>query len=1225
MIHHRFSTFLFIISLIIVGCQEKIQQSNLALNESEFCFDEKLVSISRNGNNYYIGTESSGHIYLYSSKTNCIVDTFNIKNCGRIYKVKEINNPDSFYVGTQNMGLKKVILENRKNLKIIDNYIIQGKDDRYSCYDIFIDGEVTYAMTSHGIFQVLQSDTLSPVFASLKGNIPDPLVANNMVKESGYLFVATAEGLIRITPAQDGFDLIEIAIKKNFNNVFNHDGFVYALSDSLFKIDPTNLKYVRYSLSSASKYYFYAEGIHYFLNDNYLIFANNETLDRPDKHKHLTTRRKLSIEGHNVIADSPDFCMIVADNALWQVGHHLPGIFGDLKEGGAKLACTDGESVYFLIGQKIYKLKPDNIAEEILELKELEGIRFMECSIDGKYLYFVNSKNEVLRQSFNIPWYQLWSNNPELIEKSEREITAMCFHNSVPGVILGVRDGLICMNKVKDETTIDTLILEKHNGIDSIPYIRRFNTGPSYYYVPTMNEGLFYGAGKKLKILGESDTLKFIRDVAYSQCDSLPYIITNKLLFINRDEMVSNDNYGSRLLVSGNNIYIPGEVRGVRAIHLSPSGKILQDTILFPDIPFKAESSLYLHNIVYLGGQSGVIALNPQNASDYNYNYVKFVDKTVVSRQFLKSLLSIIIIVLTVVVFFWLNESYTTRKRRKNKIQHLAKKFKNWLDEIDAPDLSQQIKDYIDKSVQKESMRNLDYMEKEGDKLSSCIASFLQDKGMKGKEQAEKTSIARQIDRLNIRRDILNQQKSLLQDKDEASQKIIYEIDAIGNEIDNLIKLDKQAIVQDVIDEISMHISDTSKQIAIVTNEHWKKFHQESLSYRLGKLLDSTIFSLLDNNTKEDIRELGSEVIRLYEVSHGEKMERSKEIGQKLDTLTIKATLKLKDVLSEYKLKYENLAHNNESRFEEREINEFDFFQLASAIEFYRQKIETEEYVALYRLIFEDKEDKNFSINYKPIAYELKQTKIIRKIMNYRVHNSQRKLYELKKYIEENLQDIIEIMSLHIREEIKTLEDLSCEKNDEDLKNFLRVSYNNLAEKVESLKDDDINSLLYLIERTNMFDGRVEMFKQLLNIRKLVSSKRLNGKEKSDLEDTIYKFYVPSLAYNVDMDVYDSLLRITMNDKNNPPKGIAGNADPIQQSFFILAVAMAKGEKPEDCESYFSHSTNNASRSRAKGYATKWVNSSYALGLGEKFQDKNNTLYSSVAAYYLYNIAEPAQ
>lgn len=654
---------------LFTACQDRNEEANLLLNENEICFNEKLVSITQNGENYYIGTESSGRIYVYSSEKNDVIDTLNTKY-GRIYQVKQAKEANTFYVGTQNKGLKKAHKEGDR-LITDTTYFIKGKEDRYSCYDVFIDNDAIYAMTSHGIYQVVQSDTLKPIYAFFVDGNPNPFVASNMVKGGDYYFGATSKGLVRITPIIN--DTTTIPPQKDIKNVVCYNDTIYALSDSLYRIEPDNGKVIdAFELKTPAKIYYRADGINYFPSENQLTLAHDTTLlgSLPELHKKVRTRRQLSVEGrNNMIADSKDYSLLVTDHALWQVGHHLPSVFGELKEGGIKQACTGKNSVYFLMGKKVYKLDNGIVAKEVLELNEKGDINLMVCSLDGDSLYYVNQDNVVFRQSINKPWYKFRPNPADSIGKPEKEITAMCVHNSVPGVILALRDSLIFMSK--DATNAIKLT---HNDKEvSFPYIRRFTVGNSIF-APTMNDGLFCGKGKELHIVEGTENLQFIRDVAYSELFGSTYILTNRHLYL-RSNIIDNKNYGSRLLVSKDMIYIPGEVGGVRAIRLDENDEIQTDTILFPDITFSAESSLILNDTLYLGGPSGIIALSNQDVKEMIYQkgtlkfrYVKFEDKTN-DLSYFSMIISLLVGIAIVLVVLFFRER--TRRLNAKDVQEL--------------------------------------------------------------------------------------------------------------------------------------------------------------------------------------------------------------------------------------------------------------------------------------------------------------------------------------------------------------------------------------------------------------------------------------------------------------------------------------------------------------------------------------------------------------------------
>lgn len=746
----KYPAFLFALLVTICGCQNSGQRKNLLLNENELCFNnEKLASISKSGDIYYIGAESSGRIYEYSTEKNAVIDTLNI-DCGRIYHVKpSLDMVNTFWIGTQNMGLRKVYKEG-DSLKLSTAYTISGKDTRYSSYECYIDTttNTVYSMTSHGIFKVVENSTqLQPVYPEYEeGETPEPMVAANMIKSDDFLYVATAEGLAQIKTGCDKKESVIILLKNKYiNNITLHDGAIYAL---------TNNTLYRCNLSGAlidsiainpSKIYYYSNGIHYFLSENYLTLSRENTLHDLKQHMYVPLRRKLSIQGRNIVADSKDFSLMIAGNTILQVGHHLPSVFGEVKEGGAKLVCTDGKSLYYLLDKKIYNLEVgDSIAREVLELNEKGDIRFIECSSDGHSLYYINNLDEVYCCDLNSPKWKFWSPTKKYIGKPKKEITAVCSSSSVPGLILGIRDGLVNITEDNKINTITLLYNEKDSCI--IPYISRFAVRDidSCYMVPTMNDGLFYGKGMQLQLLNKTSNLQFIRDVAFSSNDTMPYILTNKhICNVCKDSILQNKNYSSRLLaLNPRTFYLPGEVSGVRCILFDENGILVSDSTLFPDISFKSESSMVLNGSVYLGGPSGVIAIDEETKT---WNYIIFKDSKVPN---LLLIMGIIFAVVLMVVFY---DRYKLGKRAmqtyKNGLILRVDELKT-VDDFLETDTRLQLENLmteieaVDISGRKEALERIREISKRIMEQTESIPSLLTQKLIEQTRQIEETCFA---------------------------------------------------------------------------------------------------------------------------------------------------------------------------------------------------------------------------------------------------------------------------------------------------------------------------------------------------------------------------------------------------------------------------------------------------------------------------------------------------
>lgn len=929
---HCYSIIWSVIAVFLFfGCQGNDEETNLLLGENEICFNEKLVSITRNGEYYYIGTESSGHIFVYSSTTDDVIDTLNT-DYGRIYQVKETHKDNIFFVGTQNMGLKKTHQHGDSLITDI-TYKIKGKGDRYSCYDIFFDNDTVYAMTSHGIFKVGKSDTLDSIFTHTDPNgVPNPLVANNMVKASGYLFAATDSGVVVIK----NHEVVDtIAEKIKIKNVAYHDNFIYALGDYLYKIDPVSRKIVDIvELKAPAKYYFYADSIHHFLSDSYMILAHDSVLHKPKQHKQVNTRRKLSLEGHNVIADGKEYSLLVVENALWQVGHHYPSVFGNLKkEGGVKLACTDGKSAYFLVGKKVYKLGANNVAEEALELKETGEIKLMECNQNGDSIFYVNNGDSVFRQS-------LKQGDSKLIGKSGKEITTMCVHKSVPGVILGVRDGLIC---IKQPNVIEpiTLIMDSCNK-DTIPYIRRFAVTESYYYTPTFNEGIFFGRGKSLNLLGETRTIQSIRDVACPNAENAAILfwLTNKYLYLSRNDSVPNINYGSRLFVSNldscNVVCIPGELRGVRVLKLNIKNSLLKDTILFSDMAFRPESSLMLNDtLCLLGGQSGVIAFSNEDVKEMfkenkslKYHYVEFRDKEKrLSFVIYLPFLAVLIIVIIYYVRYRVHKVKIKEiKRKRNKLnsklegnagaaEEFNYKFKSICEKINKYQLFWV---FIEEKRIDEISDNLDSLDKQ-------IHDYLNEESVK-KEVGER--VRSQIERLKQRCAGI---KSLLNQNYGASNEFQNKIESVSTRIDGIQQKSLESVSEDELNEISNELLNLNNRVHEYQNKKIKIIKQDALNEsetfkRKTKNLYISLNRLDDAKKYISNEQLRNEIDELKEQLSNDEVGLDDELNNRIQSIIDSVTWYLIERINDQIKKIEridegsNLIGDSESAKKQRDI-----------------------------------------------------------------------------------------------------------------------------------------------------------------------------------------------------------------------------------------------------------------------------------------------------------------
>lgn len=330
------------------------------------------------------------------------------------------------------------------------------------------------------------------------------------------------------------------------------------------------------------------------------------------------------------------------------------------------------------------------------------------------------------------------------------------------------------------------------------------------------------------------------------------------------------------------------------------------------------------------------------------------------------------------------------------------------------------------------------------------------------------------------------------------------------------------------------------------------------------------------------------------------------------------------------------MAIFNGSKMEE--VDETESINMKSTIDLYNERIRDEIRIKTYKLIFEEKRD----ICYSPITYKLKRIKAIRGILDKKESTSKCKLKDLDKELSEHQKEILEDITNHLVSNSMNIEEISNDGDDERIIKRLKGTFEELHKSAQSLTGLNASALFKLIKKVTIADGRLEMVRQIIEIRKIVNAKHINEDDKKRLEKVIFQFYSPALAYDIDMDVYDSLLKCTEN-VSNPPKGLKGGPNHVQQPFFILAVAMAKKDKlkleksknenPQNYVYYFPQKPKRSNKedpnstifvkpdsssiSRAKGFVTSWVNSDFTKSLKTQVDDSSSSLYVSVSAYYL--------
>ena len=430
--------------------------------------------------------------------------------------------------------------------------------------------------------------------------------------------------------------------------------------------------------------------------------------------------------------------------------------------------------------------------------------------------------------------------------------------------------------------------------------------------------------------------------------------------------------------------------------------------------------------------------------------------------------------------------------------------------------------------------------------------------------------------------------------------------------------------IQDAIDKMLKKIND---QFVVLSN--LKEFHQESLNGIIQQFMKDEVFNLLDGSLQSEIKELKDKIGKLHDFGKEGKKTINSNIGNRLDTITIKVIKTLQKRTEELKNDYLNLVKYNGSKMEEP--NEDNSPNLSSEITFYEKRIKVEREIKRYKFLFErkkvlTKEEEHFPVKCRPITNELHQTEILRKVLDNGKYNSQQKLDELNRQLLENQEKMQRKIVEHIDLRLETLNDISKEEQDNGIALRLKREFEKLKIEAQSFSVVDIKYAFELINKVTLNDGRLLMFNQIMAIREIAKRKNLADTKKIELKYAIDWFYYPVFAYHLDLVIYNQLLECSKDENGKySPKGNERGSYHVQQPFYILAIAMAKSDNHkrngENYAYFFPKTPDSSSISRAKGFTEKWVESTFVKGLNEQMDKKDSPLYTSVLAYYLSRLA----
>ena len=485
----------------------------LSLNETEYYFNDRLASISSEGDSaIWIGTEF-GEV--------CLSDGSSLQQIrlgdDRIYKVyteHKDGNKRICWVGERNAGLAKWDIEKGTAIRMAE-YGIKSKGVHYSVYDIEIAQGKLFAATSQGVFvlDLLQKNAqlkmIYPQKEEKNYKVGEPFVAKKIVKlPPDDILIATQKGVLHI-------NLHTMQTRVTHQDEVINDISLIGKNVNILAGDRFYVENIRGDLKQKVQLDFHAN-VFYNVGGAYCFLDNSQAMLSRDLEHFFTIplRRKIPVYCNNVVVTDhhSGYVMLVTENALWKVPVHQ-SMFNE--NAPIVSACSDnvGNTYYISARNEIFmQPKGSHQAKKIFDFIHESPI--VEAKAHDGYLYYVNSRREVKRIWLTSNFVRnLLLARKEILFHSQAKITSlgMTIGDDVR-LYLGVQDGLVVINPETHE--VDTIKKFDDKYITNF-YCQGKDNGN--LYLTTLNHGIFYGKNNEFKQIEGSSNLENIRSMAITE------------------------------------------------------------------------------------------------------------------------------------------------------------------------------------------------------------------------------------------------------------------------------------------------------------------------------------------------------------------------------------------------------------------------------------------------------------------------------------------------------------------------------------------------------------------------------------------------------------------------------------------------------------------------------------------------------------------------------------
>ena len=619
----------------------------LSLNETEYYFNDRLASISSEGDSaIWIGTEF-GEV--------CLSDGSSLQQIrlgdDRIYKVYTENkdgNKRICWVGERNAGLAKWDIEKGTAIRMAE-YGIKSKGVHYSVYDIEIAQGKLFAATSQGVFvlDLLQKNAqlkmIYPQKEEKNYKVGEPFVAKKIVKlPTDDILIATQKGVLHI-------NLHTMQTRVTHQDEVINDISLIGKNVNILAGDRFYVENIRGDLKQKVQLDFHAN-VFYNVGGAYCFLDNSQAMLSRDLEHFFTIplRRKIPVYCNNVVVTDhhSGYVMLVTENALWKVPVHQ-SMFNE--NAPIVSACSDnvGNTYYISARNEIFmQPKGSHQAKKIFDFIHESPI--VEAKAHDGYLYYVNSRREVKRIWLTSNFVRnLLLARKEILFHSQAKITSlgMTIGDDVR-LYLGVQDGLVVINPETHE--VDSIKKFDDKYITNF-YCQGKDNGN--LYLTTLNHGIFYGKNNEFKQIEGSSNLENIRSMAITE-EFPPQMLVltgNTLLLNGKDDTLDAKGEDCLIAVGDSIVYSLPEF-GIRK-YRKKGDKLVLVGDFYHDVRFDKQAMIAQNGNICLGCELGILSFTAGNEN--RAQWVEIVNSSITRRVLVMSAISILLLFSIIVLTYY--------------------------------------------------------------------------------------------------------------------------------------------------------------------------------------------------------------------------------------------------------------------------------------------------------------------------------------------------------------------------------------------------------------------------------------------------------------------------------------------------------------------------------------------------------------------------------------------